>query len=120
MKMRTRSLLFAICAALLLIWPAVALAYTYTFKVPVKVQNVGDDRGSKAPIAKVDVTLYDANGTQVGNGGQTITLYDGDQTATVTINTAAQATSYQVRIDGGPTQADQSKSTLTLPRTPIP
>jgi hypothetical protein len=97
----------------------VALAYTYTFKIPVHVQNMGDDR-SKAPYSKVTVRLYDASNNQITAAGAPISLYDGDQTVTITLNTGTQATSYSVDMPIVANMTDESKSTLTLPKTNIP
>ena len=110
MTIRSRGFLFAVCVALLLAWPAVALAYTYIFNIPVEIKNLSSTDLNRTH--KVNVTVYGEGGAALTSTGTSFTLQPGTKTITLEVNTTAPARSYKIQLDGY--GADQANSILTL------
>lgn len=115
MKLRTKSLVFGICLLLFLAWPVAALAYTYVFHIPLKVQNVVPSEVSRASKG-IFVTINDANNNIVGSKNVPFQIQqNGDTTVTVEVETTAPGKTYL--IEWSASGFDPQKSTIRLQGT---
>lgn len=111
MRIRLKTLILGILVVLLAAWPVAAFAYTYVFKIPIKVQNVGpNDVGRVFKDSTVSAQVLDASGNVIASRSVQYQFQNGDQTLTIQVDTNFPGVKYRVHLDGPPQLMDTSQS----------